>query len=55
MIPANLLIITLFKKAGPKIDKSAKEDEYGSMGSLSGTKMPISSSGIDLDEKSGKI
>lgn len=52
VVPCNLLIVLLFKKAGPKIEKSVdSEDPLG--GSISNSKTPISSSGINFDEKSG--
>lgn len=56
VIPANLLIITLFKKAGPKRDKNAekykKEEEEEE--EEAGSSVPVAASNIDLEEE-GKV
>lgn len=53
VIPANLLIITLFKKAGPKRDKNAekykKEEEEEE--EEAGSSVPVAASNIDLEEE----
>ena len=56
IFPANLLIITLFKKAGPKIEKVDKGDLYEDEDiETARGKTPISSSNIVIDEKSGLL
>ena len=52
VVPANLLIILLFKKAGPKIEKVPEEQVIEEQPER--MKTPVSFSAIDLDEKSRK-